>query len=313
MCSIWEIREHDDVSPDVYRKLPGTLRDVNLSGGEPFLRRDLPRIVDVIHGRVPRARIVVSTNGFMGTALVQRAIALLEKFPQIGFAFAVDGVGEEHDRIRRVPGGYRKVLAAIEGLRRSGIGNIRIAYTLTRDNADQMIEVYRLAEDLGVQFTMQVSHDSDLFFGINESSIVKAAGDTYGGDKLREPFERIIRGELSTYDIKKWGRAFVFYGIFKLITEGKQLFGSRPGVDYFYLDPSGNVYPSVMHNHIMGNLRDSDFDSIWHSERSEEVRRKCREDKRPYWMGCMLRKALLEHRLQIGWWALRNKYLGLRM
>ena len=40
--------------------LPSTLRDINISGGEPFLRQDLPEIVATVVKARPKARIVIS-------------------------------------------------------------------------------------------------------------------------------------------------------------------------------------------------------------------------------------------------------------
>jgi MoaA/NifB/PqqE/SkfB family radical SAM enzyme len=313
MCSLWKIKEHRDVAPDVYKKLPETLKDVNISGGEPFLRNDLADIVRVVHERLPRARMVVSTNGFFGEVLVARALELVEIFPQIGFAFSVDGIGEKHDFIRGVKGGYEKILAIIRALKKEGVDNIRVAYTLTNENAEHMIKVYELAKELGVQYTMQVSHESDFFFGSHESTLIKGGNAQFGGEEIRNDFETIIKSELSSYDIKRWGRAFLFYGTYRLVVDGRGLFRSRPGTDYFFLDPQGDVYPSVIHDHVMGNLARREFDDIWQSKKSDEIRRKCREDKRTYWMGCMLRKALLDHKYRIGLWVLKSKFLGLKM
>ncbi len=89
MCSIWQIKEHHDVHPEVYKKLPTSLNDVNVSGGEPFLRKDLPEIVSVIHARLPHARMVVSTNAFLGKSIIPRALELREINPSIGFGISV--------------------------------------------------------------------------------------------------------------------------------------------------------------------------------------------------------------------------------
>jgi MoaA/NifB/PqqE/SkfB family radical SAM enzyme len=313
MCSIWQIKEHFDVPPEVYRKLPDTLMDVNLSGGEPYLRKDLAEIVRVVHERLPRARIVVSSNGFLGKALVGRALELREIFPKIGFGFSIDGVGDKHDEIRGIPGGFEKTISVVRDLKNGGVKNIRIAYTLTTQNADHMIKVYDLAKELGVQFTMSVSHDSEFFFGEHGTTIVTDSTRPVENDKLRDDFTRIITGELGSSHWKRWGRAFGIYGMYRLVTDGQPLFYSRPGVDYFYLDPRGNVYPSVLHNYIMGNIARDDFATVWNSPMADEARRKCREENRPYWMGCMLRKAFLDHRFEIGMWVLQNKLLGFKM
>lgn len=313
MCSIWQISEHSEMPPEAYEELPTTLRDVNVSGGEPFLRSDLAEVVRVIHRRIPGARMVVSTNGLMGERIVPRALELAEIFPGIGFGFSIDGIGEMQDHMRGAPGAYDNVIAAVKGIRDNGIDNIRLAYTLTGENPDHMLKVYRLADELGVQFTMQISHDSGFFFGENETSVVKESAGGLASDSLRGDFETIINGELASYSIKRWGKAFVYYGMYALAFEGRQLFSSRPGEDFFYLDPKGDIYPSVIHNHVMGNLAQSDFDSVWRSEKSERIRAICRAEKKRYWMGCMLRKALLEHKFQIGFWALKNKLCKVRL
>jgi MoaA/NifB/PqqE/SkfB family radical SAM enzyme len=313
MCSIWQVKEHNDLPPEAYRKIPDTLHDVNISGGEPFLRKDLAEIVKVVHERVPRARMVVSTNALMGEAVLPRALELRDIYPAIGFGISIDGVGEMHDHVRGIPGGFEKSISVVKGLRDAGVKNLRIAYTLTADNPDHMIKVYELARQLGVQFTMQVSHESDFFFGKNDPTVVKDRHPLFGNDKMRADFERIINEKLSSFELKRWGKAFLIYGTWKLAAEGVQLFSSRPGVDYFFLDPGGDVYPSVLHNHVMGNIRDGEFDAVWRSEQADEARRRCIEENRPYWLGCMLRRALLDRKFAIGSWVIKNKLTKVRL
>lgn len=313
MCSIWQIDDHDDVPPNAYEKLPETLMDVNLSGGEPFLRKDLAEIVRVVHDRVPRARIIVSTNALMGETLVPRALELVRIDPGIGFGISIDGIGEMQDYIRGVKGAYENALAATRRLKAEGVDNIRLAYTLTRENADHMIKVYDLSRELDIQFTMSMAHDSDFFFGSHDSAIVKQEGSLFEDGPLRSDLERIIRSELAKYSLKSWGKAFIYHGMYRVMTDGKRPFPNRPGVDFFYLDPKGDLYPSVVHNFVMGNITGNDFESVWGSEKSDEIRKRCAADERPYWMGCMLRKALLNHRFQIGLWALGHKFFGIRL
>jgi len=309
MCSIWQIEGHEEVPPEAYARLPATLRDVNISGGEPFLRKDLAEVVRIVNERLPRARIIVSTNGLLGGRLVPRALELVKMDPGIGFGFSIDGIGEMQDYIRGVKGAYDNVLEAVRGLSAGGVKNIRLAYTLTKENSEHMLKVYRLSRELGVQFTMSLAHDSDFFFGSHDSSVVGAEGPVVESMELRRDFETIIRSELSTYNLKSWGKAFIYEGMYEVLTEGKRPFPNRPGVDFFYLDPRGDLYPSVVHNFVMGNLAEQDFDTIWSSMRSDEIRMECRKDPKPYWMGCMLRRALLDHRFSIGLWALKNKFL----
>jgi len=79
------------------------------------------------------------------------------------------------------------------------------------------------------------------------------------------------------------------------------------------LDPKGDVYPSVLHNHIMGNLAEDSFEDMWTSQQADEARDKASQDPMPYWLGCMLRKALLDHKYQIGFWALKHKLTKIKL
>ena len=309
MCSIWQIEDHEEMPPEFYSKLPTTLRDVNISGGEPFLRKDLSEVVRIAHERLPRARVIVSTNGLLGARLVPRALELVQIDPGIGFGISVDGIGEMQDYIRGVKGAYENVLETVKGLLAEGVTNIRLAYTLTRENSEHMLKVYGLSLELGVQFTMSLAHDSDFFFGSNDSSVVGTDEPVATSMELRHDFETIIRSELSRYNLKSWGKAFIYQGMYEVLSEGRRPFPNRPGVDFFYLDPRGDIYPSVVHNFIMGNLEGQDFDTVWSSKRSDEIRAECLRDPKPYWMGCILRRALLDHRFGIGLWALKNRFL----
>jgi MoaA/NifB/PqqE/SkfB family radical SAM enzyme len=62
MCNIWKFptRAGREITPEVLAKLPA-LRFCNITGGEPFLRDDLPEIIAVLKKRA--RRIVISTNG----------------------------------------------------------------------------------------------------------------------------------------------------------------------------------------------------------------------------------------------------------
>ena len=45
MCNVWKSRRRDELQPEHMGKLPASLKTINLSGGEPFLRADLPEFV----------------------------------------------------------------------------------------------------------------------------------------------------------------------------------------------------------------------------------------------------------------------------
>ena len=70
MCGIWKTDPGPDLPPETFGKLPSSLRDINLTGGEPSLRDDLPEVHAAARAACPKARTIVSTNGLLTDRIV---------------------------------------------------------------------------------------------------------------------------------------------------------------------------------------------------------------------------------------------------
>lgn len=131
MCNIWKVPQSvQDIPLSDWVGLlssPGLaeLRELDITGGEPFLRDDLADLVRATAGlkqsRLPQLRsLAVTTNGFLTGRILEAAGAmaqsLAEKEIDLVFACALDAVGELHNRIRGVEGGWERLKATIEGL-----------------------------------------------------------------------------------------------------------------------------------------------------------------------------------------------------
>jgi MoaA/NifB/PqqE/SkfB family radical SAM enzyme len=89
----------------------GDLLFVVMSGGEPFLRRDLPEVCEVLSKRNHVKQITIPT-GAIASDLIGRSVeATLEHCPdtQIVVNLSLDHIGEKHDWIRGVAGNYEKL------------------------------------------------------------------------------------------------------------------------------------------------------------------------------------------------------------
>ena len=56
MCNIWQLPPGDELEPEQYRRLPRTLRDINVTGGKPFLRDDLVEIIRILNEHCSASR-----------------------------------------------------------------------------------------------------------------------------------------------------------------------------------------------------------------------------------------------------------------
>ncbi|MBI4143081.1 radical SAM protein [Candidatus Uhrbacteria bacterium] len=309
MCDFWKETRKPTVTLEDYRKLPKTLRDINVSGGEPFLHPQIVEIVRVLHETCPRARITISTNAFLTDLVLKRVRAIREFLPSIGIRISIDGVGDMHERIRRIPQALEKDLATLRGLKSMGVRDLGIAYTMSEENAEHLTKVYDLARAEGVDFTSAVAQSSDFYFG------GKQIEQRASADAIADAFDTVIRRQLHSWHPKQWVRAFFTNGLKRLALDGVQVLPTRAGTDFFFLDPFGNVYPSVVHPSIMGSITKApSFIALWTSEAATAARRVVAHWKRPYWMVCTARTTIRRHALHVIAWIIREKFrtLGVR-
>jgi MoaA/NifB/PqqE/SkfB family radical SAM enzyme len=130
MCSNWK---HGDrradmtlaqLEPVMHHPFWGGIENLNISGGEPTTRNDLPEMVEMFHRHLPRLRkIGVNTTGLTP----HRAIPMLTRIVEFSAAHdlllsvrvSLDGIGDIHDQVRHVQRGFDKAcetITAMQGL-----------------------------------------------------------------------------------------------------------------------------------------------------------------------------------------------------
>jgi len=248
MCDIWQREPEPEVEPSVYYHLPRTLREINLTGGEPFLRSDLNKIVAVMAERCPGVRMVISSNGLLPERIGELAPKLRALSPKLGVRISLDGIKPEtHDRIRGVPGAFDKAWASLAALRRAGVKDLGIGFTMLRGNEDELLPLYELAKKKGLQFTSTVAHSSAMFFGEQNDSFPEPA-------KAAAVYGELRRRQLQSWRIKDWFRAYFTAGVVDLVSGHPRKIKCPAGRDFFYLDPFGIAFPCHIENWPLGHI-----------------------------------------------------------
>ena len=191
----------------------GSVENLNISGGEPTTRNDLPEMVDLFIKQLPRLRkIGINTTGLTP----QRAIPMLTRIVEacdkagllISIRVSLDGIGEVHDTVRAVKRGFDKALQTIEAMQalaeRSPHFQFGLASTIFAKNLDdaQHIRDWAKARNLDIVFNMlrftdNMLHNKDLQpsigFGNREEQFMKQ----FFLDRVAE--ESILSGQSFMY------------------------------------------------------------------------------------------------------------------
>lgn len=297
MCNVWHhpTKSSDEITLKDLEKLPSGLRFINITGGEPFIRKDIDEIINVI--RPKTRRIVISTNGFF----TERIIELCQKFPDLGIRISIEGLQKSNDTIRGIRNGFDRGLRTLLTLRRMGIKDIGFGMTVQDANCRDLLPLYELSEALGYEFATATLHNSHYFHKL-DNRIEKT-------DTVCNEFSRLIVELLKSKSKKKWFRAYFNYGLMNYIRGGKRFLKCEMGTESCFIDPSGDVLPCNGMNckMPMGNIREQSFDDIWNSKQASEVRRAVDTCNKECWMVGSAAPVMKKHISTPVKWILKNK------
>ena len=139
-----------ELASDRMRCLAGEARQLGftglgVTGGEPFLRPDLPKVLMDLGRELP---VVVLTNGTLFTPRLLQRVAPLAGTP-VAFQISLDRPDATDNDLLRAPGNFDKVIDAIPRLVELGL-EVRIATTLLSKDAGELARLCDLHRSLGV-------------------------------------------------------------------------------------------------------------------------------------------------------------------
>ena len=289
MCNIWQIKEHNNEFKSEYLfNLPKSVRDVNISGGEPFLRADIFDVIRNITERCPEANIIISTNGFATQLILEKTKELLKIKKDLGVAISIDGMSQVHNQVRGIEGGFDKAMATLKGLRELGVKSLKLSFTLADYNSDELPKVYELADNLGAELSLTIIHSSENFFNADN----KIADSS----KMIQMLDWLIAKELRKDNLKNWARAYFAYGAKRFIQTGKRILPDYSGESNIFIDPQGAIYPCDISSQKIGDLKNEQIVT-------EKADRSCAQS----WMVCTARQAIKKHWIKVGLWIVINR------
>jgi MoaA/NifB/PqqE/SkfB family radical SAM enzyme len=301
MCDIWKNEIKDEMQPEEYRKLPSSLKSINVTGGEPFLRKDLPEIIRVIKETCHNAKLVISSHGFMSERIKQLMPQILNVDPDIGVRISIDGLDQTHDAIRGIAGGYKRDMLSLKLLRELGVRDLGIAMTVMNSNVDQLPKIYRLSNEMKIQFTVTIATDSEGYFGKDKVKL-----RPHDQDVVRKAFMNVVCSEYCSWYPKRWFRAWFEKKLLDYtLGQGRPL-PCDAGQGFFYLDSRGYVSACHIIPTQLGSLRIQDWSAIWESFQANRVRKEivgCEQ----CWMVCTAKSQARQKLVKIGLEVLRDK------
>ncbi len=296
MCDCFKdpTKPEEEITLEDIKKLP-EMAFTNITGGEPFIRKDLEEIVEELCRK--SNRIVISTNGYF----TDRIISLCKRFPKVGIRISIEGLQKTNDAIRGIPNGFQRGYQTLKTLVEMKHPDVGFGMTVQDMNCEDLVPLYQLSDDLGMEFATATLHNS-FYFRKTDNKI----DDKY---HVAKNFEKLINELLKSSSPKKWFRAYFNHGLINYIYGNKRLLPCNMSRNAFFIDPFCDVIPcnGMIEKAVMGNLHEQTWEELWNSDRAEEVRSQTKHCDRNCWMIGSASPAMHDYVWVPGWWVLKHK------
>jgi radical SAM protein with 4Fe4S-binding SPASM domain len=216
-----------------------------LTGGDPFMRDDLFKIVEYAVHRGLRTAVSPSATGRLKPSTLQA----LARAGCRRISLSVDAPSARlHDEFRGVAGSFERTLAAAALARESGI-ELQINTTISRFNHE------RIAEMAAVVRSMDAAAWS-AFFLVPVGRAV--AADVLDAEQTKRAFAELLRLSatlpfpLKTTEAPHYRRYALQHGA---AGAGAYAPGIRDGNGFIFVSHLGEISPSGFLPHVLGNVR----------------------------------------------------------
>lgn len=280
MCNIWQTpADLPELTADEWQDVLGSsvlseLKELDITGGEPFLRDDLAQILLGVGrmkaDRLPRLQsIAITTNGFLTQKVLSVVSAVIAPLELAGislvFACGMDAVGDIHDRIRNVTGGWARLHATIEGLKKLRERHpslvIGIKTTVTRYNIDELEQVCRYADEQGL-FTIISPYilTSNRYANLDQEEMLALSPAD------REKLKRF-------YDSPRFRWSYYRTELLRFLESGQMIKPCSAGFNYFFIRSRGELFSCPIINAPLGNVTQTPLAELIRSPEAARFRR----------------------------------------
>lgn len=280
MCNIWRMpTDVPELAAGEWLRLLDApvfaeLRELDVTGGEPFLRDDLVELLLGI-GRLKTTRlkklcsVAITTNGFLTDRIMRDVAAVIAPLEEAGvslvFACGLDAVGAVHDRIRRFHGGWDRLDATIRGLtllrERFPSLVLGIKTTVTRYNIDGLDQVCRYADEHGL-FTIV----SPYILTANRYANLERQDDlALSPDDLAKLHD--------FYATPRFRWSYYRDELLRFLATGRMAKPCSAGFNYFFIRSTGELFSCPIIAMPLGNVLEAPFKELIRSKAAARFRR----------------------------------------
>lgn len=264
----------------------GKFTKLLISGGEPFLRDDLPEICELFYLQNKISSIHLPTNGFHTEMIYNYTHKILRKCPKtdLTIGLPLDGLRETHDKIKGVKGSFEKVIETVRSLSvlKKTFANLNI-YIITAVNSANLNEILNLSEFVKNNLPVDSHEPSPIRGAPYDEALFPPSYKEWGElSKKLMKYHSYWNKKRTDNKLKAFlanNRVGYLYKVYARVLKGKKLpFRCQAGNAIGVLEPNGDIKLCEL-TEAIGNVRSANYDfrKIWFSDRANDTRKKIKD------------------------------------
>lgn len=318
-CKIWELRPENELTLEeiekFVKKIP-FIQWVRLTGGEPTLRKDYVDIVRAFD-KLPLYVLTTPTNSIMPDDIYKKISQVLEFFDKkYVVTVSLDGDEQTHDRVRGITGNWDRAIRLYQKLRALKNDhknfNVFFGYTMYPENVGifpkMFSDIKQIIPEITVNdFHVNIYQTSETYFHTAGTQLP----DGYAAKAIKE-IESVLELREKKGIIGTIENRYLKMGI-QYLQQGKTPLPCNIMDMSCFVDPWGNVFPCIIFNEKVGNLREADYDlrKILQSEKTRITKEKTEKLQCPNcWTPCEAHQLILSNWMKSGSVSEKNKIMA---
>ena len=238
-----------------YKKYPPEQIMLNITGGEPLVRKDLFEIMAYADSLgFPWG---MTTNGML---ITEEIVQKMEDTHMYSVSVSIDGLKETHENFRKVPNSYENILRGLRLMQETeSIKVIQVTTCVNKKNIDELEDIYKMLLKLGIKHWRVIEVDPIGRARDNDDILLDGEG-----------MDRMIK---FIKDKQKEGKMDVIYGCGHYLGKNRDMtireipYLCYAGIYVGCVLSNGDIYvcPNVARRPelVQGNIRKDSFPEVW--------------------------------------------------
>lgn len=305
-CFYWQELNtiKNELSLEEIKKISASMDDLQrvlFSGGEPYLRLDLPEICKIFHDQNNCKRFHIPTHGFNPDHIEGLAEKVLINCPRttVNFGLSIDGFEKTHESISQIPGSFEKILETGRRLcalnKKYPNSSVSVICCVSNANKGEILELAKfIQKELPTAGFMPTP--------IRGEPLAPELQPPTGAEWMAftDELEKVVdqsRDKNLDFPLDRYfsrsRRRFLDKVTAGIIDTDKQPVPCKAGDTIGVMEPDGRIKLCELKLAIdVGNVRDVDYDfrKVWFSDKANEVREKVKSCS--CYHGCFLGPSL---------------------